>query len=269
MRYARRWLAERAATTACLLVVVLLAVPVVYTAVFSLNDYRRSNLIWNSEGSPTLAHWADPCGPVGLCSSVAVSLRVGVLSAALATVLGTLMAYALARASFRGRSAIEVLVLLPLATPDVVLAVGLLSVFVQGWSDLGLRLGEGTLVASHALLSLSFVVVAVRARLEGIGSLLTEAAADLYASPKGVFRWVTWPLAAPGIAGAALLAFAVSLDDVVVATFVGGDAMSFPRYVYVSALRGVPAEANVVGLILAGAAVLFGLVYGMTTRNRR
>lgn len=269
MSHVRRWLRGRAASAACLLIVVLLAVPVAYTAVFSLNDYRRSNLIWNSQGSPTLAHWTDPCGPAGLCSSVAVSLRVGLLSAALATVLGTLMAYALTRASFRGRSAIHVLVLLPLATPDVVLGVGLLSVFVQGWSDLGVRLGEGTVIASHALLSLSFVVVAVRARLEGIGSSLTEAAADLYASPWGVFRWVTWPLAAPGVAGAALLAFAVSLDDVVVATFVGGDAMTFPRYVYVTALRGIPAEANVAGLILAGAAVLFGVVSGTAIRRGR
>ncbi len=256
---ARRALAERAAWIAALAVLALLSLPVAYTAVFSLNAYTRSNLVWNPEGSPTWEHWADPCGPAGLCDALGTSLRVAALSTVLATVLGTLMAVALVRARLRGRGALEVLLILPMATPDVVLGAGLLTLFVQGLSAVGVRLGEPSIVAAHVMLALSFVVVAVRARLEALDPRLSEAAADLYAGPLAAFRHVTLPLAAPGIAGAALLAFAISMDDVVLATFVGGEATTFPRYVYVTALRGIPAEANVVGIAMALAALVAAL----------
>lgn len=248
-----------------LAVLAVLAIPVLYTAVFSFNDYTRSNLVWNPEGSPTLKHWLNPCGAPGACAALGASLRVGLISTVLATLLGTLMALALVRARMKARGALEVLLMLPMATPDVVLGAGLLTLFVQGLSAIGVRLGEGTIIAAHVMLALSFVLVAVRARLESVDERLLEAAQDLYAGQWAAFRHVLLPLIAPGIAGAALLAFAISMDDVVVATFTGGEAVTFPRYVYITALRGIPAQANVIGigLALAGLALAVAwLVFG-------
>lgn len=269
LRGIRRALADQAAWIAAVVVLLILALPVGYTAVFSFNAYTRSNLVWNAAGSPTLDHWADPCGPAGICEALATSLRVGLVSAGLATVLGTLMAVALVRCRVRGRGFFDILLVLPMATPDVVLGAGLLTLFVQGLAAVGVRLGEGAIIAAHVMLALSFVVVTVRARLETMDPRLVEAAQDLYADPLSVFRFVTLPLAAPGIGGAALLAFALSLDDVVLATFVGGDAMTFPRYVYVTALRGIPAEANVIGVALASAALAVAVLIMGATRLRK
>ncbi|GAB76534.1 spermidine/putrescine transport system permease protein [Austwickia chelonae] len=265
------WFGDHAVWFAAGTVMLLLCIPVVYTAVFSFNAYHRSNLVWNPEGSPTLAHWADPCGAAGICDALATSLRVGLISTVIATVLGTLMAVALVRTRLRGRGALEVLLLLPMDTPDVVLGAGLLTLFVQGLSAVGLRLGETAIIAAHVMLALSFVVVAVRSRLESLDPRLAEAAADLYAGTFATFRHVTLPLAAPGIVGAALLAFAISMDDVVLATFVGGDAMTFPRYVYVTALRGIPAQANVigVGLALLGLSAALAFTAASWLRRRR
>ncbi|WP_116113047.1 ABC transporter permease [Austwickia chelonae] len=272
LKKATGWIGDHAVWIAAGNVLVLLCIPVVYTAVFSFNDYHRSNLVWNPEGSPTLTHWADPCGAAGICDALATSLRVGLISTTIATVLGTLMAIALVRTRLRGHGPLEVLLLLPMATPDVVLGAGLLTLFVQGLSTVGLQLGETAIIAAHVMLALSFVVVAVRSQLESMDPRLVEAAADLYAGTFATFRHVTLPLAAPGIIGAALLAFAISMDDVVLATFVGGDAMTFPRYVYVTALRGIPAQANVIGVGLAllglAAALAFAAV-GWLRRQRR
>ncbi|MDO5696678.1 MAG: ABC transporter permease [Dermatophilus congolensis] len=251
------------------LVLAALAVPVIYTAVFSFNDYTRSNLVWNPEGSPTLTHWLNPCGPPGACEALGVSLRVGVVSTLLATLLGTLMALALVRARMRARGVFDVLLMLPMATPDVVLGAGLLTLFVQGLAAVGVRLGEGTVIAAHVMLALSFVVVAVRARLESLDERLLEASQDLYAGQWASFRHVMLPLIAPGIAGAALLAFAISMDDVVVATFTGGEAVTFPRYVYITALRGIPAQANVIGIGLALAGLSLALAWLAWTAARR
>ncbi|MBW3084490.1 hypothetical protein KEM60_00678 [Austwickia sp. TVS 96-490-7B] len=267
-RQIRRHLADHLVQILAGAVLVMLAVPVVYTAVFSLNAYNRSNLVWNPQGSPTLAHWANPCGPAGICDALGTSLRIGLISTIMATVLGTMMALALVRSRVRWRGLWDVLLLLPMATPDVVLGAGLLTVFVQGLSTFGIRLGDVSIITAHVMLALSFVVVAVRARLEALDPRLVEAAADLYAGPWATMRHVTLPLAIPGIAGAALLAFAISMDDVVLATFVGGDAMTFPRYVYVTALRGIPAEANVIGVSLALAALLLAGLFRAAGRWR-
>lgn len=269
MRAARRWIGDHAVWAATILVLLYLSAPVVYTFVFSFNNYKRSNLVWNSQGSPTLSHWASPCTPAGLCDALVTSVQVGLLATAIATVLGTLMAFALVRSHIRGRGLAEVLVLLPMATPDVVLGAGLLTLFVQGLHQVGFRLGMGAIVAAHVMMCLGFVVVVVRSRLEGLDPRLDEAAADLYASPVATFRHVTLPLAAPGIVGAALLSFAVSFDDVVVTTFVSGEAMTFPRYVYVTALRGIPAEANVIGISLMLAALALAGAMGLVSTRRR
>lgn len=268
LRRAGGWVCEHIALIAAVGVLGYLFLPVVYILVFSFNDYRKSNLVWHADGSPTLKHWADPCGAPGICSSLVTSLQVGLLSTVGATALGTAMAYAMVRHRFRARRAMNVLVFLPMATPEVVLGASLLTIIVQGLSSTGLRLGFWAIVAAHVMFCLSFVVVTVKARLTGLDWYVEEAAMDLYAGPWTTFSRVTLPLAAPGILAAALLSFALSFDDFIVTNFVSGDAVTFPKYVYVSYLRGVPAQANVIGIGMFIAALLVTVVVS-ASRSRR
>ena len=175
---------------------------------------------------------------------------MGLLATFVATVLGTMIAFAMVRHRFRGKSASNVLVFVPMATPEIVLGASLLTIFVQGFSQVGLRLGFWTIVIAHIMFCLSFVVVTVRARLQSLDPRMEEAAQDLYAGPGETFWRVTLPLVLPGIVGAAMLAFSLSFDDFIITNFVSGDTSTFPKFVYVSYLRGIPAQANVIGLSL-------------------
>lgn len=246
----RYWIADRFIMLTAIIVLLYLFLPVAYTFVFSFNNYRKSNITWNPEGSPTLAHWMNPCGPAGLCESLVTSLQVGVLATLVATVLGTMIAFVLVRYRFKGRGPTNLLVFLPMATPEIVLGASLLTIFVQGYYRVGLKLGFWTIVIAHVMFCLSFVVVSVKARLQSLDPRLEEAAQDLYAGPQATFWKVTFPLALPGIISGALLSFSLSFDDFIITNFVSGDVSTFPKYVYVSYLRGIPAEANVVGFSL-------------------
>lgn len=268
MTAVKRWFVGRFATITALLVLVYLFIPVAYTFVFSFNDYRKSNIVWNGEAGPTLKHWADPCGAKGVCESLVVSLKVGGIATLVATVLGTLIAFALVRHRFRGRTTSNLLVFVPMATPEIVLGASLLTIFVQGFSGLGLRLGFWTIVIAHIMFCISFVVVTVKARLQSLDPRLEEAAQDLYAGPGGTFWRVTFPLVLPGIVSAALLAFSLSFDDFIITNFVSGDETTFPKYVYVSYLRGIPAQANVIGFSMFFIAVLL-VVAGQLIGNAR
>lgn len=147
-----------------------------------------------------------------------------------------------------------------MATPEIVLGASLLTIFVQGFSQVGLRLGFWTIVIAHIKFCLSFVVVTVRARLQSLDPRMEEAAQDLYAGPGDTFWRVTLPLVLPGIVGAAMLAFSLSFDDFIITNFVSGDTSTFPKFVYVSYLRGIPAQANVIGFSLFVIAVLLVVV---------
>lgn len=266
LRRVWRWLGDNVVIVAAVAVLGYLFLPVLYTFVFSFNDYKKSNLVWQSA---TLDHWRDPCGAPGVCGALVTSLQVGVVSTVVATTLGTLLAFALVRHRFLGRRPIEALVFLPMATPEVVLGASLLTVIVQSFAPFGVRLGFWAIVAAHVMFCVSFVVVTVKARLRSMDWRLEEAAMDLYAGPRDVFWRITIPLAMPGIVGAALLSFALSFDDVIVTNFVSGDVMTFPRYVYVSYLRGVPAQANVIGIALFGVTVGLVVVARVVLRWRR
>ena len=115
------WFAERFAMIVALLVLFYLFLPVLYTFVFSFNNYKKSNISWNPEGSPTIEHWQNPCGPPGLCESLGTSIKVGGIATLVATVLGTMLAFALVRHRFKGRGAGNILVFIPMATPEIVL----------------------------------------------------------------------------------------------------------------------------------------------------
>lgn len=247
MRTVTRWIGDRFAMIAALLVLAYLFLPVAYTFVFSFNDYRKSNIIWNDAAGPTLKHWKAPCGAPGVCESLVTSLQVGLLATLVSTILGTLLAFALVRQKFKGRGASNVLVFVPMATPEIVLGASLLTIFVQGFSRVGLQLGFWTIVIAHIMFCLSFVVVTVRARLQSLDPRLDEAAMDLYADPRSTFLRITLPLVMPGVVAAAMLAFALSFDDFIITNFVSGNETTFPKFVYVSYLRGIPAQANVIG----------------------
>jgi spermidine/putrescine transport system permease protein len=256
-----RWLRERAVLLVGLVVLAYLFVPIGYTVAFSFNDAGRSNLIWQGF---TLDNWRNPCGAPEVCTALGNSLKVGLLATVAATALGTMVAFALARHRFRGRAATNLLIFLPMATPEVVLGASLLTMF------LNLRINPGfwTIVIAHVMFCISFVVVTVKARLAGLDPRLEQAAMDLYADEWQTFRRVTLPLAAPGILAAALLAFALSFDDFIITNFNSGSVTTFPKFVYVSATRGIPPQANVIGTTMLLAALLV-VVAGQVLSARR
>ena len=243
---------------------VYLLVPVAYTVVFSFNDAGKTNLVWQGF---TLENWQNPCGAPQVCEAFANSLQVGVVSTLIATALGTLVAIALVRFRFRGRASTNLLIFLPMSTPEVVLGAALLAQFLT----VRVPLGFGTVVAAHVLFCISFVVVTVKARVSSLDPALEEAAADLYASPWQAFWRVTFPLLIPGIAAAALLAFSLSFDDFIVTSFTSGSYTTFPKFVYVSATRGIPPQANVISsfmFVLALAVVVLVQVLGYARSKR-
>ncbi|GAA1497183.1 ABC transporter permease [Paeniglutamicibacter kerguelensis] len=219
---------------------VYLLVPIAYIFVFSFNDAGRTNLEWRGF---TLDNWKNPCGAPNVCESLVNSLQIGVVATLFATVLGTCVALGLVRYKFKFRNTADLLIILPLATPEVVLGASLLAQFL----NLGWELGFPTIVIAHIMFCMSFVVVTVRARVSSLDPRLEEAASDLYASPFITFWKVTFPLLLPGIVAAALLSFAMSFDDFIITNFNSGNFTTFPKFIYVSATRGIPPQANVIG----------------------
>jgi spermidine/putrescine transport system permease protein len=242
-----------------------LMVPIAYTIAFSFNLPGRTNLLWRGF---TLENWQNPCGAPQVCQSLVNSLQVAAIATIVATALGTLIALALVRYKFRGRTLANLLIFLPMSTPEVVLGAALLAQF------LSLRVNPGftTVVLAHTMFCISFVVVTVKARVASLDPKLEEAAADLYASSWQAFWRVTFPLLLPGIAAAALLAFSLSFDDFIITNFNSGNFTTFPKFVYVSATRGIPAQANVIGsamFFLALLLVVAAQVFSVARRRRR
>ncbi len=176
-----------------------------------------------------------------------MSIRLAFFTAIGATILGTLIAIALVRYQFFGRRAANLLIVIPMATPEVVIGASLLSFFLT----LNIfELGFQTLLIAHIMFSISFVVVVVRSRLIGFDRRLEEAARDLGADASTTFRTVTLPLIAPGLISAALLAFALSLDDFVISNFNSGSTVTFPLYIFGANQRGIPVQVNVFATML-------------------
>ena len=217
-----------------------LMIPIAYTFVFSFNDSVKSNIIWRGF---TFDNWLDVCNQAEVCSAFGNSLLIAISATAVSTVLGTMIAIALVRYRFKFRSATNLLLFLPLATPEVVMGAGLAAQFL----DFGWPKGLATVIIAHVMFTLSFVVVTVKARVATLDPSLEEAGRDLYANPAQVFMKVTLPLLLPGILAAAMLAFALSFDDFIITQFNSGAVDPFPTFVYTAAARGIPPEANVIG----------------------
>ncbi len=247
-----------------------LILPVAIMILFSFNDPTgRSNLNWREF---SLAAWLNPLGRPGLGDAVRNSLVVAVFSTLVATALGTMIGLALARYTFRGRSATNLLIFLPMATPEIVLGASLLTTFV---ASVQLPLPEGlvfplsirTILIAHIMFNISYVVVTVKARLANFPRHLEEAAMDLGANEWTTFWKVTFPLILPGVIAAALLAFSLSIDDYVITAFTSGQTQTFPLFIYGSQLRGIPVQVNVIGTMIFVSAV--GLVLLTTLWQRR
>jgi spermidine/putrescine transport system permease protein len=221
-----------------------LLLPIAVVVAFSFNDpLGRFNYTW--EGF-TLKHWGDPFGPPGLKEAIIASLQIAALASVVATALGTLIALALVRYRFRGRGITNLLIFMPMTTPEIVMGASLLTLFL----NLGVSTGFWTIFIAHVMFDISFVVVTVKARLVGFDRHLEEAAMDLGANPFSTFARVTLPLIAPGIAAGALLAFALSIDDFVITLFNAGSTITFPLYVWGAARVGVPPQVNVIGTLI-------------------
>lgn len=256
-----------------LLAVLYLALPVIVMIVFSFNDPTgRANLTWRGF---SIDAWLDPLGRPGLAQAVTNSLVIAFVSTLIATTIGVLMALALVRHSFRGKGATNLLVFLPMSTPEIVLGTSLLTLFIASvrWAfvpdGVVYPLSMISILIAHVMFNISFVVVTVRARLLGFPSHLEEAARDLYANDWTTFWRVTFPLILPGVIAAALLAFSLSIDDYVITAFTAGATPTFPLYIYGSQQRGIPVQVNVIGTIIFLTAVGFVLLTTVMSRRQR
>jgi spermidine/putrescine transport system permease protein len=253
-----KWLREHAVSIVGVLVIVYLLVPIAVIFAFSFNDPAgRFNFTWVGF---TLEHWKNVFGIPELNEALWTSIKLAVLATAISTIFGTMMALALVRHQFFGRRAANFLIVIPMATPEVVMGASLLSFFLILGSP---ALGFTTLLIAHIMFCISFVVIVVRSRLIGFDRRLEEAAKDLGATPLETFRLVTLPLIMPGIFAGAMLAFALSIDDFVISNFNSGTTVTFPLYIFGAFQRGVPVEVNCIAIILFGitvAAMIFTTV---------
>jgi spermidine/putrescine transport system permease protein len=257
-----RWLREHTVLIIGLLVIAYMLVPIAVIFVFSFNDPAgRYNFTWVGF---TLSHWKNVFGIPELNEALWTSIKLALLATLISTVIGTMMALALVRHQFFGRRAANFLIVIPMATPEIVMGSSLLSFFlILGKPSLGFE----TLLISHIMFCISFVVVVVRSRLIGFDRRLEEAAKDLGASPFETFRLVTLPLILPGVFGGAMLAFALSIDDFVISNFNAGTTVTFPIYIFGAFQRGVPVEVNCIAMILFGITV--GAMIFTTLQQRR
>jgi spermidine/putrescine transport system permease protein len=258
-----RWIGDHVIMAIAIVVLVYMFLPIFFVVLMSFN--QPSSRLSYSFDAFTLDNWLHPCEQSGMCRSVVISLQIGFLATLVATVLGTLVAFALVRHRFRGRSATSLLIFLPMATPEVVMGSSLLALFTT--AGLSGKLGFWSILIAHIMFCLSFVVVTVKARLAGLDSAYEQAAMDLYANEWQTFWRITFPLVFPGILAAALLSFSLSFDDFIVTNFNHGNTITFPMYVWGAAQRGIPPQVNVIGTVMFLLALV--LVLGGSGLGRR
>ena len=240
------------------LVLVYLFIPIAVIVAFSFNKpLGKFNLTWKGF---TLDNWADPFKYPQLTDALETSIQVAAVSTAVAVVLGTLVAVALVRQRFRGSGAVDTFLILPMTAPEVVMGASLLTLFI----DFGWNRGYLTIVIAHIAFEVSFVAMTVKARLRGFDWTFEDAAMDLGATPTRVFLRVTLPLILPGIVAAAMLSFALSLDDFIITYFNSGSTVTYPLYINAATKTGLPPQINVlatailvVSLVLLGASTLW------------
>ncbi len=260
----QRWLSEHLILIVGLLVLLYMFAPIFIVVLMSFND-PASRQSYSFDGF-TWDNWLNPCEPIGMCESVGLSIRIALASTVGATILGTLMAFAVVRHRFRGRAVANVFTFLPMASPEIVMGSSLLALFVS--AGLSGQLGFWTILVAHIMFCLSFVVVTVKARLSGLDPRLEQAAMDLYANEWQTFWRVTFPLVFPGILSAALLSFSLSFDDFIITNLTAGQEVTFPMYVWGAAQRGIPPQINVIGTVMFVVALTLVVVGELISRRR-
>jgi spermidine/putrescine transport system permease protein len=258
-----KWVRRHLLTAYAILAFMYLLVPIAVVIAFSFNNPPgRYNYTWHGF---TLDQWRNWDAVPALKDAMILSLEIALVASVIATVLGTLIALALVRYRFGGRGATNLLIFVPMATPEVVLAASLLALFLNVTI---FTLGFGTILIAHIMFCISYVVVTVKARLIGFDRSLEEAAMDLGANELTTFRKVTLPLIAPAILAGALLSFALSIDDFVITYFNAGSEVTFPIFVWGSAQRGVPPQVNVFGTVIFVVALTLMVVNVLYQRRR-
>ena len=244
------------------LVLLYLFLPIFVIILFSFNKPAgKFNYTWQGF---TLENWADPFKYPALTEALQKSLQIAAISTAVAVVLGTLVAIALVRQRFRGDRAIDTFLILPLTAPEVVLGASLLTLFL----DLSWAAGFTTILIAHIAFEVSFIAMTVRARVRGFDWTLEDASLDLGASPARTFFKVTLPLIVPGIIAAAMLSFALSLDDFIITYFVSGSTVTYPLYVNAAVKAAVPPQINVLATAILVISLLL-LAVGTLYRRKR
>jgi spermidine/putrescine transport system permease protein len=263
LQSAWRWFTSHMVMMFAILVLVYMFIPIAVVVLMSFNTHEVK-LVYQFDGF-TLYNWMHPCEPQGMCQAVRFSIEIGLLATLGATALGTLMAFALVRHRFTGRSSANLVIFLPMASPEIVMGSSLLALFIAG--GFGGQLGFWTILIAHIMFCLSFVVVTVKARLTGLDARLEQAAMDLYANEWQTFWRVTFPLVFPGILAAALLSFSLSFDDFIITNLNAGTSVTFPMFVWGAAQRDIPPQINVVGTAMFVIALI--LVVGGEMNSRR
>ena len=253
---------RRALTLVAIAAYIWLFLPILNIVVFTFNQPSgKYNLSWERF---TLENWAEPFKDAQLTQAFWRSLVVAAVAVTVALAMGSLIAIALSRYRFTGNKLTEVFLVLPLTTPEIVLGASLYQLFLGR----GVVLGQVTVVIAHIMFLVSFVAMTVKARVRGFDWTVEDAAMDLGARPMRVFWKVTVPLILPGILAAALLSFALSLDDYIVTDFTRGEFTTFPIQVNNAFRVSFPPQVNVLAtLILVVTLILFTI--GPLSQRRR
>lgn len=244
------------------LVMLYIFVPIFIIVLFSFNKPAgKFNYTWQGF---TLQNWAHPFKYPALARALQMSVEVAAISTAIALVLGTLLAIALVRQRFRGSKTVETFLVLPLTAPEVVMGASLLTLFL----DLGWATGFTTIIIAHVAFQISFIAMTVRARVRGFDWTLEDASMDLGANPARTFFKVTLPLIVPGIVAAAMLSFALSLDDFIITYFVSGSTVTYPLFVNAAVKAAVPPQIDVLATAILGISLVL-LAVGTLYRRKR
>jgi spermidine/putrescine transport system permease protein len=244
------------------LVIAVTMVPIVMMVLYSFNNAPTSRITFAWNGFTT--YWYRNLTQVdGLTHAFVVSLVVAVVSSLVSIVIGTPVAMALTRYRFWGRGALNAIVFADIAAPAIVVGAASLSFFLS----INLNTGLLTILIAHVAFNIAYVVVVVRARLSGMDRAIEDAARDLGASPFTTFLRVTLPLLWPGLLAAGLLAFAMSIDDYVITTFVAGSTVTFPLFVYGAAKVGLPPQVLCFGTLIFVVGLALALVNGLLNRR--
>ena len=255
---------RRLINVAAVLGLLYLFAPIVVIVVFSFNKpLGKFNIVWQGF---TLENWASPFSDKALTDALFVSLRVALISSVIAAVLGTMIALSLSRYRFKGSGAVNLFLVLPLTSPEVVLGSSLATLFLSR----GVDFGYTTVIIAHVMFQISFVAVTVRARIRGFDWTLEQAAMDLGASPQRAFWRITFPLILPGILAAWLLSFALSIDDFIITFFNAGSLVTFPLQIFGASRVAIPPQINVLAsmLLFLSIALMVGALLIESRRQR-